>query len=820
MLKKSLFNFLIYFTLTLIFIYIKLIKKRKHFCIYKGCITGNIYDETIYSFVEDIEKDKTNLDKYLDMIERKNKNVYDICNINNNFFNVNIDIITVFDNDESLIDLYKKNIEKLKRLKIKFTYHLVDNNSDDNTYSYLKNIISNNIIIYHNDKRNIADSLNIALKSIDNSTSNYVLFMKPFIFIYDEYIIYKMVDNINENIKYVSVYGYNINYSEIVNFEDFKGEIIINKNNDSKVLNNNFSLIESNFVNGILFDNNYNPFLLEDIDFSIRVNKITNSKIIENKGVISIKKIKKNKLFKQLIQKNSHYFFYKFNIIKNDIFKIDYIDNEGYQQYKKNIDKIDLIGLNEFENEMTKYIDKGKDKNNILLLDNEIISESVNKFDNYNIYLLSKVNNIFLFKKNEIVIMENCSLEHIIFVNYIFNFRYVGYHYDLDKIEDFEGGMENKEKLRVIYNYFLNKQIKPLSRNKICFYGPFCDQGLGIQIREYITFLKRKKYETVVYSHASKQKTNPKEWENIIEYNSNFSRGKASLEEILFVMLKYNIDIVIIPEICFSPLFKFIQYLKLLKIKVVAVVNIETIQYKEKGYMDFIDKIVANNYYSYLILKNVFKGKVDLLEFNNYYMEKNNNYNNIDKGIVFSCFGGFNSFFRKNIDTIYEIFYQLEKEKYNFQLNIYIQDESHRKLDINDTEKIKILYRNNDYNTNIKHMKKSDIIIHLGDHEGLGLGFFESLNNNKLTITLNTFPNNEYIINSINGFLVDCDWEKLSDNNYGIIKRAIVCKKSLYKIVSFVLQNKKIISKMNSNNKNIVNNYENNFIKILNELNG
>ena len=52
----------------------------------------------------------------------------------------------------------------------------------------------------------------------------------------------------------------------------------------------------------------------------------------------------------------------------------------------------------------------------------------------------------------------------------------------------------------------------------------------------------------------------------------------------------------------------------------------------------------------------------------------------------------------------------------------------------------------------INIIKETDIIIHMGSHEGLGLGFYEALNNNKPIITIDTYPNKELVTHKQNGF--------------------------------------------------------------------
>lgn len=367
------------------------------------------------------------------------------------------------------------------------------------------------------------------------------------------------------------------------------------------------------------------------------------------------------------------------------------------------------------------------------------------------------------------------------------------------------------------------------------FFCPFVDQGLGIQCREYITYLNQKGYKTAVYSFkpyfASQSDRSEWNYENI--FYSNKTREETILEDIIEFVFKYNVKTVFIPEICYRQIYQKIDYFKCLGVKIVGIINIELLRYTELGFYHYFDILLANNESSYNILKKLLPdNNIKLLEFNNYYMKKTLTIRNEKivlptETINIATFGGLNSFVRKNIDKTYLVFKQLEAQyrtnkNYNYKLNIYIQDIDNAAkpiIQLKDTETITIHLKNYSYSEVIENIQKNDIIIHLGDHEGLGLGFFEALNNNKLLVTLDTYPNKEFI-NNDNGYLINCKFEELTDNNEGITNRAIVNLDHYYKLMESILiiSNREKLYNQLKKNKNIVNDYDKNFEKILKEV--
>jgi glycosyltransferase involved in cell wall biosynthesis len=109
----------------------------------------------------------------------------------------------------------------------------------------------------------------------------------------------------------------------------------------------------------------------------------------------------------------------------------------------------------------------------------------------------------------------------------------------------------------------------------------------------------------------------------------------------------------------------------------------------------------------------------------------------------------------------------------------------------------------------------------MGSHEGLGLGFFESLYCGTPIITMNWIPNNEIIINNTNGWIIECIKGEIYDNDNSLINKGIINeidlknkiteilinKENTLKIINNTINNKNILYEKNKNifNKNITN---------------
>jgi len=407
------------------------------------------------------------------------------------------------------------------------------------------------------------------------------------------------------------------------------------------------------------------------------------------------------------------------------------------------------------------------------------------------------------------------------------------------KLKDIIENIENEKNISDKKKYTFNPK-------HIGIIVPWADQGLGIQARDYYITFESLGYIPFIFSfkpyHATydnlRLQTDSKEWDYKNVYYSDHYREDIEKEEISDFIYNNKISTIIVPEATFTPIFNLIRWIKKMNVITILVVNLECIRIEDLPLHSYFDLLLVNNYASLEIVKEYFPHKTKYIGFhlNHPYFNKEKIINwaihfNPDKPIHFLCMGGLNSISRKNIDNIIKVFYKIEKENKitNWILNIYIQGiEYPSNLDeynnLSDTSsKIIIHIENNSYSKVVDIYHKNDIFIHMGTHEGLGLGFYESLYTDTPVLTLDWMPNNEIIKNNVNGWCIPCDYGKLNDNSQGLIHKAIFVESHFEKKIIELCTNKEdtytIIKNMYKNRKTFISEqkrlYEERWLSIL-----
>lgn len=779
---------------------------------------------------------KTNIDKYLNNIS-KNKDIF------NDFFNLELNFEIPIKKNKRVLTLVEWAYPPFgggENWILNFNKILHNNNYDNFiicfadmfksisfTETKLINLDYVKIIQMPKDLIYIIKIIKVINPDIINHQGVYrEYFMKisnvleiPFLtgFCFWQNIVKFNMDNINVNM---------INNNALEKTDEFEN-----------ILNNSYTYSSSDFVNDII-EKLYNKKLdvIETISLKedFYIDNINNENNENNK----------NKIYVTLI--NCHYNKGGYLIEKlcnnlniNIPLQLVYTENDP-------IINIDFL---------TELINKRNEKNNI----NKLIKEKVDVKIIYNktkiLIIPSICDETFcrvgyeaMINKIPVISSSNGNLKYLLkdYALFIDNNNIQKWSNEVEKLY-FNDKALNEFKLKNISTFneeYIEKKILnkinnineskyKLSDKNIGLIIPWADQGLGIQGREYYISIKNIGYNPYVLSfkpyHATHEnirlQTDKTEWdyENIL-YSPNY-REDLTYDEIIDFVYKYNIKKIIIIEATYIHIFRIAMFLKLLNVKVYLAINLECTRLEELDYHYIFDKIITNNLNSHLIMSHIFNDKIFNLGFHlshNYFKKRNeiNKKNKINKineikkkeKLKFFCTGGFNAISRKNIDLIVLTFYNIFNDNLflNWELNVYIQGvQIPEGINKYICDNIKYHVNNLSYKLIIDKYFENDIFIHMGSHEGLGIGFYESIYCGTPILTMDWVPNSEIIIDNKNGWLTNCSYSDIYDNDNSLLNKGIINEKILKRKIIEIIENK-------DNTINIINNCINNIDNISN----
>jgi glycosyltransferase involved in cell wall biosynthesis len=534
---------------------------------------------------------------------------------------------------------------------------------------------------------------------------------------------------------------------------------------------------------------------------------------------------------KNMIYSGSSYSRYKFENINNDEQK--YITCINIHKIKGGGVFLDLIKRKPELNYIAIQTEYESE-----ILDEEIknaMEENNKKYNTQNIYMLRCENPREIYKKTKILFAPSlcdetfCRTVNEAMMNGIpvvttgsGNIKYLvgknGLIYDKD---DIDGFVKEIEKLNDDKNYYIEQSkyhsneylnfsesksskmfndicIDILTKNKvknIMIFSPWCDQGLGIQSRNYHDILNTNGYNTFIFgvkpynaeTCISLQK-DPEEWNTENIYYSLNDRENVTNIELKEFVINNNIGQCLIPETCFSRIFEIAKYLRELDVLTYAIPNIEIVRKTEIHKHGYFYKILCNNY----LCENIFNNHgISSTSYIGYGMKKTPEMikKKSSDDINFLFIGGMNAFSRKNVLDICEGFVMACKKYNNIYLTCTIQKTNNLEIElINKIDEyikhpqINIIFNHLKYQEIIDLYYKTHISIQVSKHEGLGLGFYEAIYTGTPVITLNTQPHNEIIQNDKNGWIIDCYYKKMTDNKDPIFDSAyfnpkILCEK-------------------------------------------
>jgi glycosyltransferase involved in cell wall biosynthesis len=392
---------------------------------------------------------------------------------------------------------------------------------------------------------------------------------------------------------------------------------------------------------------------------------------------------------------------------------------------------------------------------------------------------------------------------------------------------------------KVAHNQLISLVKKVLfneqKQKNIMIYVPWCDQGLGIQARTYVKLFEMAGFTTHIFSykpyfadpHNPKFQANSMEWVHPSVYYSMHDREGVTDDEIISFIRHRNINILVIPETCFDRVYQVAEIARKEGCGAYCIPNIEIVRKSEMSKYEVFNKILCNNE----LCKKQFN------EFN--YMNTSLvGYSACDKRlkfrmkdtddikqrkIKFLALGGLNAIVRKQVLKICEGFAIAHNELPEISLCVCIQGSQIPKdLELyRGASGIEIIIEHMQYGDIINKYYECDISIQVSKHEGLGLGFYESLASGTPVISLNTAPHNEIIREDETGWLLPCTHETMKDNSESLIESAIFKPVDLAQKIIHLARNPenilKVLSKIKSTYEEnysaeiIANNFKNAF---------
>jgi glycosyltransferase involved in cell wall biosynthesis len=317
-------------------------------------------------------------------------------------------------------------------------------------------------------------------------------------------------------------------------------------------------------------------------------------------------------------------------------------------------------------------------------------------------------------------------------------------------------------------------------KENVMIFSTVANQGLGNLSRQYNKIFHLLGKNTYIFAYQSyfdrKRNLFPEECSEIKAHYSLNNREAVTIHELSeFIILNY-IKILIIPELCFYDNWKKIFDLKRLFpfIRVVLIPMPEIVRKDEIHLHEFLDMILCPNEMSYklfternfknikflghaddsFIISDVFETKIKDLE--------------MKKKINFLHIAGHNPITRKNTKRIIEVFINALNYRKDIHLTITTQTRREILWESDLPENVRIIDKNLNETELQDLFNHNDLTIQLPFHEGIGLGFLESMKNGLPVITMNVPPNNEFILDKSVGYFVNEEAISNVDNFQGV----------------------------------------------------
>ncbi len=328
----------------------------------------------------------------------------------------------------------------------------------------------------------------------------------------------------------------------------------------------------------------------------------------------------------------------------------------------------------------------------------------------------------------------------------------------------------------------INLSTEHISRKSVGFLTAWAEQGLGYQVRTYAGILKRAGFKTHVFSYqpysardrSLTSQLNTDDWSaptnvDSVYYSFNDRENVTKYEVEQFVRAR-GVGILIVPEICWGVNWDRLASIRSPNLFIFGVPNLETVRRQEVlRHHDILaatlcpTRSVEQILYSHGVKNTHFIGhgygaplERELI------LDKLSRIHDAPF-ISYLHVGGHNPLSRKRTPEVIKAFIRALEYREDIHLTVTLLDTQGIELPKNDN--INYVIGNLDSKGIYDLYKNCDVSIQVSSHEGIGLGFYESIAAATPVISIDTVPHNEVIVDGVCGWLLPAEHSALPDND-------------------------------------------------------
>lgn len=331
--------------------------------------------------------------------------------------------------------------------------------------------------------------------------------------------------------------------------------------------------------------------------------------------------------------------------------------------------------------------------------------------------------------------------------------------------------------------------VAKIPRKNIGFFTVWGDQGLGYQVRHYSHLLKQAGFNIHIFSflpykvldldlvnqHDIDDWACPKHADSV--YYSFNSREHVPPSEITQFVNANRVGLLVYPEICWKKNWDKVAKLNTINLFVAGVPNLETVRQSEAKKHNMLWRTfcpthaIENILYSHGVSNTFYIGHGFGAAINARVVEEKIQQLRNRGHLSFLHIGGHNPRSRKQTPQVIAAFLLALESRDDIHLTVTVMDAQN--IIFFDHPNIHYVTQSLGHAEIMDLYIKSDVSIQVSSHEGVGMGFYESIAAATPVISLDVPPHNEVVLEERTGWLLQAQFVSLPDNDDPVSRAAL-----------------------------------------------